>query len=287
LLAVTPPNPYSDASSPSPGQSPQAAPARSVTEGMRQLAATALLAGNGVFLFLGVSNLIFVVTGWVTQFGARSEAGFDTFAGPVAIALPLLAMLLATHVQPAVPQARMILLGALAEYAVSGFFGVITYLGAFAEDVFSVRSTFNGLIGRAVWLAFLTIAAVAMFRVYRTMFPPMIRAPYSYGPTVYGRPYPGQPSYPRPGNYTPATFGPAQPTGTPGAPDGGHAPTYPPPSEAGADPTVRIAESAAEATRLIPPVPSQSPSPESDTASLPTQAAPPAETSVPGGTPER
>jgi hypothetical protein len=179
----------------------------------------------------------------------------------------------------------MILLLALAEYAVSGFFGVITYLGAFAEDVFSVRSTFNDLIGRAVWLAFLTIAAMAVYRVYRAMYPPVVRTPYAYGPTMYGRPYPGQPTYPRPGNYAP-TYGAAQPTDA-----------YPPPTDAAADATVRIADPAAEATRLIPPVPAQSP--EADTASLPTQPTPPrdassparptppGDASIPGGTPER
>jgi hypothetical protein len=52
-----------------------------------------------------------------------------------------------------------------------------------------------------VWLAFLTVAATAVWRVFRALYPPAPRQPYSYGPTVYGRPYPGQPSYPRPGNF--------------------------------------------------------------------------------------
>jgi hypothetical protein len=213
-----------------------------------------------------MSTLIFVVSSWVGQFGARSEAVFDTFAGPVAIALPLLAMLIATHVSPPLPQARLILLVALGEYAVSAFFGVITYLGAFAEGVFSVRSTFNGLLGRAVWLAFLTIAITVVYRVYRAMYPPPARAAYSYGPTVYGRPYPGQPTYPRPGGYA-AT----QPTGP------GEAPHDPPIGVP--DPTVRIPDPSAEATRPIPPIPA--PASEPDTTSLPTL--PP----TPGGPPER
>lgn len=276
-----PPDPYSDASSaaPAPGQSSSAAPGRDVTEGMRQLAATALLAGNGVFLFLGVSDLLFVVGGWISQFGARSESTFAAFAGPVAIALPLLAMLLATHVQPTVPQARQLLLLALGEYAVSGFFGVLTYLGAFAEGVFSVRSTFNGLIGRAVWLAFLTIAAVAVYRVYRAMYPPAARgAGYSYSPTVYGRPYPGQPSYPRPGKYPSAHATPATDTAPPA---GWYDPVYP---AGGADPTTRIAEPPAETTHPIPPLPAQASEP--DTAALPTRPAPPIETAWPGGLPD-
>lgn len=283
MLAVTlPPDPYSDASSAAP-ESVQSSPAlaRSVTEGLRQLAASALLAGNGVLLFLGVSNLLFVVTDWITRFGARSESVFDTFAGPVAIALPLLAMLLATHVNPVLPQSRVILQVALVQYAVSGFFGVVTYLGSFAEGVFSVRSTVNGLISRAVWLAFLAIAAMAVYRVYRTVYPPMPRSPYGYGPAVYGRPYPGQPTYPRPGNYS-SVHGPADPAAAPPvryepgvAGHGGHG---------GEDATVRMTDPAAEATRLIPPVPAQPSEPA--TAPLP-PAAPLGDTAAPGGTPER
>lgn len=276
-----PQDPYSDASSAAsaPGQS-SAAPGRSVTEGMRQLAATALLAGNGVFLFLGVSDLLFVVSGWISQFGARSEATFGAFAGPVAIALPLLAMLLATHVQPTVPQARQLLLLALGEYAVSGFFGVLTYLGAFAEGVFSVRSTFNGLIGRAVWLAFLTIAAVAVYRVYRAMYPPVPRgAGYGYSPTVYGRPYPGQPSYPRPGKHPAA---PATSATESSPPAGWYDPVYL--ATGGADPTTRIAEAPAETTHPIPALPTQASEP--DTAAPPARPAPPIETAWPGGLPD-
>ncbi len=238
---------------------------------MRQLAATALLAGNGVLLFLGVSDLIFVVSGWVSQFGARSEAVFGTVAGPVAIALPLVAVLIATHVSPALPHSRPILITALVQYAVSALFGVITYLGGFAYGVFSVRSTFNWLLGRAVWLAFLTIAITVVYRVFREMYPP---APaYRYGPTVYGRPYPGQPSYPRP------TYGPAPsdlrydaPPEVPtsetsavppraAAPPAGSPPpdatVRVPPPPAGSPPpdaTVRVPPAAAEATRQMPPV---------------------------------
>jgi hypothetical protein len=218
---------------------------------MRHLASVALLAGNAVFLFLGVSTLLFVVSDWFGQFGARSEGVFDLFAGPIAIALPLLAVLIATHVSPPLPQSRVILLVALIEYAVSAFFGVITYLASFAEGVFSVRSTFNGLLGRAVWLAFLTIAITAVYRMYRAMYPPVPQT-YSYGPTVYGRPYPGQPSYPRPGGYAPV-----QPeyTSDPAAPE-----AFPPaPPMAPADPTVRITEPQTRTLPTLPPRPDGTP----------------------------
>jgi hypothetical protein len=188
---------------------------------MRQIAATALLVGNAVFLFLACSDLVLVVEGWATGFGGRSEATFGTFAGPVSIALPLLAMLLATHISPPLPAARSILLVALGEYVVSAVFGAITYLGAFANGLFGVRATFDGLLSRAVWLAFLTIAATAVYRVYRALYRPVPARDHAR--PVYGRPYPGQPSYP-PSPYRPGPAdswqGPtaAHPTPTPQQP---------------------------------------------------------------------
>jgi hypothetical protein len=246
---MTLPPSTSDASSAAPGSPANNSPGRRATEGLRPLAATALLAGNGVLLFLGVSDLIFVVSGWVSQFGARSEATFGTFAGPVAITLPLLATLLATHVSPPLPRCRAILVAALAEYAVSAFFGVITYLGGFAHGVFSVRATFDWLLGRAVWLAFLTIAITVVYRVFRGMYPP---APvYRYGPTVYGRPYPGQPTYPRTTTYGP---GPVQRTSDASVVDVPTAESPMPPGALPPEPTQRIPPPAAEETRPMPPV---------------------------------
>jgi hypothetical protein len=281
-----PADPYSDASSasPDPAPNPNARSARSVTDPLRQVAASALLAGNAVFLFLGVSDLLLVVSGWATGFGARSETAFDQFAGPLAVALPLLAMLVATHLAPPLAHTRAILLVALAEYAVSAVFGVITYLGAFANGLFLVRATFDGLLGRAVWLAFLTIAAAAVYRVYRALYPSRPRpTAYSYGPTVYGRPYPGQPSYPRPTNYhgSPAEAGavyvPTAETATlppvPAVPSQPSAPVTAPPLGAPPQPQ-----------SYLPPTPVPAPL-------IPAQAEPPAEPtrpmSWPGGAPEQ
>jgi hypothetical protein len=166
--------------------------------------------GNGVFLLIGVSDLLFVTGGWAGGFAARSNATFGVFVGLVSIALPLAAVLLATHVAPALPEARPILIAALTEYAVSAFFGLVAYLGAFADGLYGVRATFDGVIGRAVWLAFLTIAATAVHRVFRALYPPRPPQPaYSYGPSVYGQPYPGQPTYQQPPVYRPGT--PASP----------------------------------------------------------------------------
>jgi hypothetical protein len=240
-------------------------PARQVTEPMRPLVAAALLIGNAVFLFIGLSDLLFVVTGWGSQFGARSVAAFDSFAGPFAIGLPLLAVLLATHVAPVLPKSRIILLAALGSYAVSAVFGVITFLGAFAGSLFSVRATFDGLLWRSVWLGFLAMAAMAVYRVYHAMFPPAPpKGTYSYGPTVYGRPYPGQPMYPQP-TYQPGTAEPRYsppptaifdgPTAETGWPAVAPQPSAQVPPPVAAEPTVRVTmPREGDPTRLMPPV---------------------------------
>lgn len=282
-----PPEQYSDTST-TANESGQSGVdrARNATEGMRYLAVCALLAGNGVFLFLGISDLLFVVSGWITRFGARSEVVFDTFAGPGAIALPLLAALLATHVHSVLPQARTLLQVALAEYAVSGFFGVITYLGAFAEDVFAIRATVNGLISRAVWLAFLAIATMAVYRVYRALYPPVPHPPYGYGPPVYGQPYPGQPVYPQPGAYSTGSAAPATDQTVPVR----YEPVAPRPGSD--DATIQIG-SPTDQTRVIPPVPAQPAEPETRTMAMPapsgesSPSSPSGESSPPDGSADR
>jgi hypothetical protein len=173
-----------------------ATPARHFTEPFRQLGAFALLVANAVLLFLGFSGLIFVIDGWADGFGARSAAQFGAFVGPLALGLPFVAMLLATHVPPMVPRSRMILLTVLVQYGVSAAFGVVTFLGAFAHDLGSVRATVEGLLGRSVWLGLLVLAGIVVARVLTGLYPPPPPRRYPYSAPVYGRPYPGQPVYP-------------------------------------------------------------------------------------------
>jgi hypothetical protein len=160
----------------------------------------ALLVGNAVFLLVGVSRLLLVIDGWASQFGFRSAAVFSVFVGLFGIGLPFLAVLLATHVTPMVPRTRLVLAVAAGEYAVSGFFGLLTFLGAFAYDLNSPRAVIEGVLMRGVWLGFLGLASLLLFRVWRGLFPPPPPRPVYGGyppPTTYGRPYPGQPMYPQ------------------------------------------------------------------------------------------
>jgi len=155
-----------------------------------------LLTANGVFLFLGASRLLFVIDGWASDFGVRSTARFGDFVGPLALGLPLAAVLIATHVAPMVARSRAILITALAQLGTSALFGAITFLGAFAEGLSSVRATLEGLLERTTWLALLVFVGIVVFRVLTGLFPSPPKRYAVYSAPVYGRPYPGQPMFP-------------------------------------------------------------------------------------------
>src|SRR5262249_22091930 len=186
---------YPELSSPGTAVGGSGTPARLLTEPMRELCALALLAGNAVFLFLGVSRLFFVIDGWGSQFGSRSVDVFPTFVGPVSLGLPVAALLLATHISPMVARSRAILLVVLVEYGASALFGLITFLGAFAHGLSSARATVEGTLERGVWLTFLVLACTFAVRLQVGLFPRARRRLYAarYLPTTYGQPYPGQP----------------------------------------------------------------------------------------------
>ena len=299
-----PPEPYSDMSSPvtAPGIAPgagMATPARHITEPYRQLGVWALLAANGVLLFLGVSRLLFVIDGWAADFGARSAAGFGDFVGPLALGLPLAAVLVATHVPPMVARSRAVLITALAQLGTSALFGAITFLGAFAYGLPSVRATLEGLLERTTWLALLVFVGIVVFRVLTGLFPAPPKRYAVYTAPVYGRPYPGQPMFPhqplpsagpdRPAGLDLPGMGPApypepdyddelfdQPTSQTGWPV---VPPPPTPTLAEFEPTMRVTPVTAplngEATRrLRPPEPPAPP---------PTDGGPPATGESPDG----
>jgi hypothetical protein len=139
---------------------------------------------------------MFVIDGWASQFGQRCAAVFPIFVGPLSLALPMAALLLATHVSPMVARSKLVLLGVLIEYGVSALFGAITFLGAFAHGLYSARLTVEGTLERAVWLAFLVLVCVISVRLQLRLYPRPTPQTYAdpYLPTTYGRPYPGQPS---------------------------------------------------------------------------------------------
>lgn len=236
-------------------------PARQFTEPLRELCAFALLVGNGVFQLLGVTGLFFVIENWGTDFGLRSAIAFDRFMGPFALGLPMLALLLATHVAPMARRAKAIVIAVLAEYGVSAFFGAITFLGGFAYDLRSPRATIEGLLERIVWLGLLVLACVIAVRVWLGLFPAAKAPTYpaGYRPT-YGRPYPGQPLIPQPGQQSTGGSPTVQVSPEP-ASEGGWPVVPPPPMPEplvlDADPTMRLTTPAqllaGEETQVVPP----------------------------------
>jgi hypothetical protein len=211
---------------------------RLVTEPWREIAALTLLGANTVFLLLGIASLFFVIDGWASGFGTRSAATYGVFvAGLIPVGFPILAVLLAAHVRPIVGRARMITLAAVIQYGVSTVLGLVTFLGAFANDLDSVRATLEGVLYRLAWAGLLALAAMVTLRLWLGLFHVPKPRPVPQYSTPYGQPYPGQPMYPAPG-YLP---GRAEPTsagpfvgqaGSPVAPRSGGAsgwPSIPPP----------------------------------------------------------
>jgi hypothetical protein len=212
-----------------PGPAPTDAPqASQTTKPLRELIAFVLLGANALFLFAGMIELFF--GGWEgSEFGDRSLSNFYSFVGIEQTVLPVLAVLLATHIQPVVGRARLITLVALGEYAFSALFGVITLLaGIFsllADTEF--RRTFTGILLMGGAFALLAVAAFVVFRVWRALF--YVPKPKPQ-PGVYGQPQPhGQAPYGQQHPYGQAPYG-QQPYGQPGYPPAGY------PQSQGGDP---------------------------------------------------
>ncbi|MFV2115484.1 hypothetical protein ACFHW0_24525 [Micromonospora sp. LOL_025] len=197
--------------SPAEPASTDATQASQLTKPLRELAAFVLLGANAVFLFVGLIRLV-TPTDYST-FGGRAGSAFFAFVGVESVFLPLLAVLLATHVKPPVPKAKLITQVALGEYAVSALFGGLTFLfwtvDRLAEG--EILDAFLGLLSRVAWLALFAVAAYVVFKVWRTLYHVPKPKPQ---PGVYGQPQPGWPQqqggYPVPGQQVPGQQVPGQ-----------------------------------------------------------------------------
>lgn len=188
----------------------------------RELAALILVGAASVLLFLAFIDLFLQLVTDASTFGDRANGDFGDFVGLLTIALPLGAVLLATHVKPVVKQARLITMVALIDYGVAALFGIITLFAGFIRTVSgqfgqsgSFRDAFITLLGRLVVLGLLAFAAFVVWRVWQGVYATPRPAPQAYGygqPGVYGQPG----SYGQPGVYGQPAYGqPGQP-GQPG-----------------------------------------------------------------------
>lgn len=293
-----------------PGPAPNAAPpASQITKPLRELAAAVLVGANALLLFVGLINMLIPYSGddTVTR---RAAGGFFDFVGLPAILLPLLAVLLATHVQPPVNRAKLITQVAVVEYAVSAVLAVFCFffwlIGSLADAAF--RDAFTGLLSRLAYLAIFAVAAVAVYKVWRTLYyvPRPKREPGVYGqpqPNPYGQqgyppanypqpgypqqgyqqqgyqqgwPQPGQPQAGYPGQPQPQQYG--QPAFAPGV---AQQPGYPAYGQQGAPPAGTPASAPpASSPASAPPAPEAVPAPPAAAFVSPVSA-PPAPASAP------
>lgn len=246
-------------------------PASKFTKPLREFAALVLLGATAVFLFVALLDLLIPAEFANNDFTSRSASSFGSFVNLTTIGLPLVAVLLANHVQPAVGRAKLITLVALIEYAVAALFavifGLVVGVVVIITDV-SARAGFEAFLTRVAWLAVLATAAYALVAVGRGLywvakpkqqFPgygypqqqgypqgyPQQQQPYGYAqqqPYGYGQQpgYPQQPpQQPQQQPYGQAPYGsPAQPTSVPPAPFPQPNPT-PPPGASPEPPTAR------------------------------------------------
>lgn len=237
--------------SPAEPASSDAAQARQLTKPLRELTALALLGANAVFLFVGLLRLI--APNDYSSFTGRAGSAFFAFIGVEAVGLPLLAVLLATHISPVLPKAKLITQVALGEYAVSALFGTLTMLiwtvGRLADA--EVLDALLGVLARFAWMAIFAVAAWVVYTVWRAHY--YVPRPKPQ-PGVYGQPQPGWPQ--QPGGW-PAPGQPGgQPAGgwpTPGQPGGGYPPAQHPGQYAQPSPPFQAPQSAPPFPQSAPP----------------------------------
>ncbi|MEU7590020.1 hypothetical protein AB0A95_27450 [Micromonospora sp. NPDC049230] len=184
--------------SPAEPASSDATQARQLTKPLRELAALALLGANAVFLFVGLLRLI-APNGSFTE---RAGGAFGTFVGLEAVGLPLLAVLLATHISPVVPKAKLITQVALGEYAASAVIGTLTMListvGRLADA--RVLDALLGVLDQIAWMVIFAVAAWVVYTIWRARY--YVPRPKPQ-PGVYGQPQAGWPQqqggWPAPG----------------------------------------------------------------------------------------
>jgi hypothetical protein len=207
VVTTQPPIPSASPASPA---TPSKDPA-SITAPLREWGALLLVVATAALLFLTLIELLVINT--AVPFGDRASAYFLQFVGPEVVVFPVLAVILATHVKPVVPKAKVITLLALIDYGFAALMGLITLFAGFVQAVSgSATDAFVTLLVGLVWLALLGFAGFVVLRVYMGAYTAPKPAPGPGG-------YPGYPGYsgypPQPG------YGQQQPAGQ-AYPQGGY-----------------------------------------------------------------
>ncbi|WP_025619346.1 hypothetical protein [Salinispora cortesiana] len=183
-------------------------PARQLTRPLREPAVFVLLGANALLLFVGLLRLMTSATSAAGRAGSAAAA----FTGVEAVVLPLLAVLLATHLHPVLPRAKLITQVALGQYAFSAVFGALTFLIWSVDRLVSAEllDAFLGFLSQLAGLGLLLLAGFPVYRIWRRLY--YVPKPKPQ-PGVYGAPQSGWPA-PPPGGQPGAQ--PGWPGGWPG-----------------------------------------------------------------------
>jgi len=228
------------------------------TRPLRLPIALALLLVNLVWLLISIEQFLIpreAVSKFDTpaDFAERARVSFIDFAGLATLLLPLIAVLLVTHIRPVVAASRLVVVAALAEYAISGLFAVIAFVGAFfykstytdSEGVTTVyytwRSTVEDGFTRLGSLVLLGVVFLVVLKIALPKGPPKPdrlaaygrqqaaypgNGPQAYGQEPYGHDAYGLPVY---GPGQPAPQGPPPQGQYPYGQQPGYAPQVSPP----------------------------------------------------------
>jgi hypothetical protein len=110
--------------------------------------------------------LVFAFLSWLVGSGTFTVRSYNAdFVNLYTIVLPLLAVLVATQIEPVLDISKFIAGIALIEYAVALFFGVITFLIGLVHG-FDGFDAFRHTVMNLVALGFLALAGYAVARVY-------------------------------------------------------------------------------------------------------------------------
>ncbi|GAA2386931.1 hypothetical protein [Dactylosporangium salmoneum] len=210
---------------------PQAAPAlplpdakkvRGLLDPYRELAAFALIGAAGVFLLAGLLELF---TGVANSFLTMATTSFGNVVGFQVILMPILAVVLVTQIDPVTPRSKMIVLGALIEYAVAAVLGLVLLLAGLIGDMQSeylaLGYAFANFLEHLAGLGLIALGLFLTSRVFLGAYSAPKPVAPQYGQPGYGQ-YPQAYGYPQQQYAQPQTgyvtgAQPAAPAGYPAA----------------------------------------------------------------------
>ncbi|GAA4207983.1 hypothetical protein [Actinocatenispora rupis] len=174
------------------------ATASQYTKPLRLIAGLIMLAAVVLLVLASAAQLI--PSGAYSTFTGNADGQFSQFVSWATVLPPVLAVLLASHIRPVLPQAKLFALVALIEYAVIIVFGVVCLIGGLLGELdyankqgTSVIDPIAGIFGRLALLALAAVAGLFVAMVFRGLNAGAAPRPVygGYGQPGYGQQQPG------------------------------------------------------------------------------------------------